>query len=175
MAKRRLRIRKWPIVLFALLAISGGAYIVSGTLAKMQSEIPDKSGELSVASWDVVADMEEIEDGITAVAGGNDAKYPLTATNNYEVASECIITVSGVPAGIGVKLAGDGLSAPIVGQVNGDVVVFKDSGDSTDLLLGKNASRDYVIHFTAGLNMDATTDPAKISVKVEFAQKDPRL
>ena len=173
MAKRRLRIRKWPIVLFALLAISGGAYIVGGTLAKMQSEIPDKSSELSVASWDVAAEMDKRS--ITAVAGGSDAKYPLTVTNDSEVASECIITVSGVPAGIGVKLAGDGLSAPIVGQVNDDVVVFKDSGDSTDLLLGKGVSRDYVIHFTAGLNMDATTDPAEISVKVEFAQKDPRL
>ncbi len=173
MAKRRLRIRKWPIVLFALLAISGGAYIVSGTLAKMQSEIPDKSSELSVASWNVAAEMNE--NSITAVAGGSDAEYPLKVTNNSEVASECIITVSGVTAGIGVKLAGDELSAPIVGQVDNDVVVFKDSGNSTDLLLGKNASRNYVIHFTAGLNMDATTDPAEILVKVEFAQKDPRL
>ncbi|MBR0133871.1 hypothetical protein IJM16_01230 [Candidatus Saccharibacteria bacterium] len=173
MAKRRLRIRKWPIVFFALLAISGGTYIVSGTLAKMQSVIPDKSSELSVAAWNVAAEMDE--KNIMAVAGGSDAEYPLTVTNNSEVASECIITVSGVPDGIGVKLTGDGLSAPIVGQVNDDVVVFKDSGDSTDLLLGKNASRDYVIHFTADVSMNATTNPAEIAVEVEFAQKDPRL
>lgn len=166
--------------LVIFVAVISCGFLTGYCIAKMSGVVDGLEGVRQVAAWDVEAalgidgDQNEITVG-EVVAGNGEMTYPIAVTNNStDVASDCIITLTGVPNGVTASLTGDGVVSPMVGSVVGGKIVFSNPENSNVLTLGFGESKDFVINFSAPLEADAVSN-AEISVGVEFIQKDPRL
>ena len=170
MARRTQSNQTKRFVVFAALIAFSGLVIVSYCIAKMVGKIDDLDSTKQVAVWNVTADIDD--DEMEIVTGNGVSEYPITVTNDSDVASDCRIVLTGVPSGVEVKLSGDGIDSdsPLSGVVDGDKIIFS-SNDA--LVLGFNQTKNYTIQFSAPLSTDAMSEE-EISVDVELIQKDPR-
>ncbi len=161
MSMRKKTIRKWPVVLFALLLL-GGIAVAGISFAKMVSTPNDVSGSQTVAVWSISA--TGTGDDLDLVAGGEAQTYDLLVSSTSDVACEYAITVSNVPAG--VKVGIDDVN-PAAADENGTIVF---DGYSLNI----RSSKNHALKFVATLDADPTTNQ-DIDIDVEFAQAEPEV
>lgn len=77
------------------------SFFVIRTYSKFSSSV-DKTGSLSIAKWDVLANIPT--EDINLVAGNNIDTYTLTVTSKSEVATNYSIVISNLPIGVQVAL-----------------------------------------------------------------------
>ena len=173
MTNRAQKSRKWRLVVFvAVIGLSG--LVVSYCIAKMSNSLNVINASKQVSAWSATAALNG-GDNVEVVAGNGVVEYPIVVTNDSEVASDCRITVTNVPDGVEVKLAGDGINSdsPMSGTTDGDKIIFSNPSDSEALTLNYAQTKNYKIQFSAPLTTNAMLE--QISVDVELIQKDPRV
>ena len=164
MSTRKKTIRKWPVVLFALL-ILGGLTIVGIAFAKMQADVGDTNdGNMQVAEWNVSIDDSAGSKNLDVTAGNNDGQtYSFLVKNDSEmVTSTYAITVSGIPDNVKVGIDGD----DTLHEADSGVVVFTDAGELT-----AGSSETRTLKFVATFDAEKSEDNP-ISINVDFTQKE---
>lgn len=161
MSMRKKTIRKWPVVLFALLMVSGIA-IAGIAFAKMKSGGGNQNGGMEVALWDISVDSED--DASKSVTAGDESgqTYTFNVHNNSDVASNYAVTVSNIPANVNVKINGDDT---LYEPVNQTVTI----GNAGVLNAGDSVER--TITFIATLDATKSANNS-ISINVTFTQKE---
>ena len=160
------RIRIWKFVIFAAVAVCG-AFIVGICVAKMVSNSEGNEANMQVAKWAVSAngDADELE----LTAGRDEQSFNLTVTNNSEVESSYVISVSNIPAGVKVGVDDGELREP-----NNGTVEFSNADYLLDMQ--ENKTKTHLLKFAADLTDETVAIPGEdVAIDVRFTQRNPQL
>ena len=159
------RIQLWKFVVFAVVMICC-AFVAGVCMAKMVSSRETNVVETEVAKWSVSVDGDG--DEIELTAGGDEKTFSLTVTNNSDVASGYIVSLSNIPDGVMVGIDEDELLIPVDG-----VVEF--TSDDYTLNAQDHKTETHTLRFAAPLTEETIViSDEDIAVNVAFMQKEPQ-
>ena len=158
--KKKRKLKKKFVVFFSLYLVLLTSFFAIRTYSKFSNSV-DKTGSLSIAKWDVLANIPT--EDINLVAGNNIDTYTLTVTSKSEVATNYSIVISNLPIGVQVALDNNNYK-----NVSSGKVQFNNVGSFN--ANASNTSKNHTLKIKAELYADEQTNK-KIKVDVVFTQK----
>ena len=163
--KSKRNFKRRYVIFFSMLFILFASLFVTTTYSKFASKV-SKSGDVSVAKWDVSSNMPNKT--VNLQANDNTDTYTLTVTNDSEVAAAYSINISNLPYGTLVALDDDDY-VPL--DTNENSISFSNVG-----IINADASektKTHTLKFRTSPDAQISSD-RKVNVSVEFEQQKPQ-
>lgn len=155
---REKKIITFIIVFFVVLS---SYYFVTTTFSKARSTVVG-SGETDVAKWELLID--DHEESIDLIPGGDSVTYTLRLTSNSEVAGAYSIRISNLPDSVRVSLDNGSYETPSNG-----VIEFSDCGSFTSSVT--SVINDHTLSFKA-ISGASNVSNRELNIDVVAVQDD---
>ncbi len=160
MKKKKRRLKKKFVIFFSIYFVLFATFLVMKTYAKFSGTI-NKNGEMSVAKWDVSANLPE---GSYTVEPVGDYTFNITVTSNSDVALTYDIKITNTSINSFVSLDGSKFSDC------GNTYTFKNVGTIDANATDK--TKHHTLKFIATPDVIEYTD-RPVKIEVIFKQKKP--